>query len=349
MTLNEISNVREKLLADLDQVTGADELEAFKLAHLTRKGTIAAMFDDLRAVSKEEKPLAGKGLNLLRQSVEERFAEKEQSLGANKHVGSLQMDLTMPARTVPVTVLGHEHPLMKTLNEMISIFERMGFAVEYGPEIEDDEHNFGKLNFPPDHPARDMQDTFFVKPNQGLAGVTQPLLLRTHTSPVQIRLMERQKPPIRAIMPGRVYRNEASSARSAVAFFQLEGLVIDKGVTMADLKGILLSFARQFFGSDVKIRLRPSFFPFTEPSAEVDVSCYICGGKGCRVCQNTGWLEILGSGMVHPNVLSNCGIDPEIYTGYAFGLGIDRTAMMRYGVSDIRDFFENDYRFLEQF
>ena len=351
MTINEIHNLREKLLADLDAITVANELESFKLAHLTRKGTIAAMSSTIcSSVPKEEKPLAGKELNLLRQSVEERFAEKEQSLGTSKSVGSRHIDLTMPARTVPITVPGHEHPLMKTLNEMISIFERMGFAVEYGPEIEDDEHNFGKLNFAADHPARDMQDTFFVKPNSGLGGAgTAPLLLRTHTSPVQIRLMERQAPPIRAIMPGRVYRNEAASARSAVAFFQLEGLVIDKGVTMADLKGVLLSFARQFFGSDAKIRLRPSFFPFTEPSAEVDVSCYICGGKGCRVCKNSGWLEILGSGMVHPNVLVNCGIDPEIYTGYAFGFGIDRTAMMRYGVSDIRDFFENDYRFLEQF
>ncbi len=352
MTLNEISNVRETLLADLDVIVSATDLEAFKLAHLTRKGTIAAMFDNLRAVSKEEKPLAGKELNLLRQSVEERFAEKEQSVGASKPIGPNHIDLTMPSRTVPVAAPGHEHPLMKTLNEMIAVFERMGFGVEYGPEIEDDEHNFGKLNFAADHPARDMQDTFFVK--SGSADVSQtmltaPLLLRTHTSPVQIRLMERQKPPIRSIMPGRVYRNEAASARSAVAFFQLEGLVIDKGVSMADLKGVLLSFARQFFGSDAKIRLRPSFFPFTEPSAEVDVSCYICGGKGCRVCKNSGWLEILGSGMVHPNVLMACGIDPEIYTGYAFGLGIDRTAMMRYGVSDIRDFFENDYRFLEQF
>ncbi len=351
MTLNEISSVREKLLADLDTLTGADQLVAFQLAHLTRKGTIASMFDQLRDVPKEEKPFAGKELNALRQLVEERYKEKESLLGATTSASTRStIDLTMPARTVPVTSPGHEHPLMKTLNEMISIFERLGFAVEYGPEVEDDEHNFGKLNFAPDHPARDMQDTFFVKPSADWkAGETAPLLLRTHTSPVQIRLMERQAPPIRAIMPGRVYRNEAISARSGVAFFQLEGLVIDKGVSMADLKGVLLSFARQFFGSDVKIRLRPSFFPFTEPSAEVDVSCYICGGKGCRVCKNSGWLEIVGSGMVHPNVLTACGIDPEIYTGYAFGFGIDRTAMMRYGVSDIRDFFENDYRFLEQF
>lgn len=350
MTLIEISNIREKLLADLDQIDGADQLETYKLAHLTRKGTIAAMFDNLRAVPKDEKPQAGKELNQLRQLVEERFKEKENTLGAGKPADMLHLDLTMPGRTVPVSVPGHEHPLMKALNEMIAIFERMGFAVEYGTEIEDDEHNFGKLNFPADHPARDMQDTFFVRPSSESTGAeTAPLLLRTHTSPVQIRLMERQKPPIRAIMPGRVYRNEAASARSAVAFFQLEGLVVDKGVTMGDLKGVLLSFAKQFFGSDAKIRLRPSFFPFTEPSAEVDVSCYICGGKGCRVCQDTGWLEILGAGMVHPNVLSACGIAPDVYTGYAFGFGIDRTTMMRYGISDIRDLYENDYRFLEQF
>jgi phenylalanyl-tRNA synthetase alpha chain len=353
MTLNEISIIRENLLGELDTIPSADLLEAFKLAHLTRKGTIAALFDRLREVPKEEKPLAGKELNALRQSVEERFKEKEELLGAGKAAaeGGTRHDLTMPGRPIPVMEPGHEHPLMKTLGEMISIFERMGFAVEYGPEVEDDEHNFGKLNFAPDHPARDMQDTFFVKPHPDWTWQSpeQHLVLRTHTSPVQIRLMERQKPPIRAIMPGRVYRNEAISARSGVAFFQLEGLVIDRGVSMADLKGVLLSFARQSFGSDARIRLRPSFFPFTEPSAEVDVSCYICDGKGCRVCKQSGWLEILGSGMVHPNVLAACGIDPEIYTGYAFGLGIDRTAMMRYGVSDIRDFFENDYRFLEQF
>lgn len=352
MTLLEINQIRDRLLADLDALGSAEALAEFKLANLTRKGTIATMFDRLREVSKEEKPLAGKALNELRQSVEARFAEREGILGStdSKRAAAPTIDLTLPARPVTVTAPGHEHPLMKTLNEMVGIFERMGFAIESGPEIEDEEHNFGKLNFAPDHPARDMQDTFFVKPYPaGHSGQEELLVLRTHTSPVQIRVMESQKPPIRAIMPGRVYRNEAISARSGVAFFQLEGLVVDRGVTMADLKGVLLSFARQFFGSDAKIRLRPSFFPFTEPSAEVDVSCYICGGKGCRVCKNSGWLEILGAGMVHPNVLENCGIDPEEYTGYAFGMGIDRTAMMRYGVTDIRDFFENDYRFIEQF
>jgi phenylalanyl-tRNA synthetase alpha chain len=351
MTLLEIANVREELLKEVDNLVTAEQVEAFKLAHLTRKGTIAALFDRLRDVSREEKPLAGKELNLLRREVEERFREREESVGTSKPRTRQSLDLTMPGRPVPVVEPGHEHPLMKTLNEMIAIFERMGFAIESGPEIEDDAHNFGKLNFAADHPARDMQDTFFVKPYPEWTPESEEehLVLRTHTSPVQVRLMERQQPPIRAIMPGRVYRNEAISARSGVAFFQLEGLVIDKGVSMADLKGVLLSFARQFFGSDAKIRLRPSFFPFTEPSAEVDVNCYICGGKGCRICKHSGWLEILGAGMVHPNVLRASDIDPEIYTGYAFGMGIDRTAMMRYGITDIRDLFENDYRFLRQF
>ncbi len=364
---NDLAEFQDHFQNLLNNVQSPADLEVSRLTLEAEKGPIKFVEKViLGGAPKAAKREIGRNLNELKVILEQEYQNIKSKLKPLIKLDA-EIDLSMPARTVPVITPGHEHPLMKTLNEMISIFERMGFAVEYGPEIEDDEHNFGKLNFAPDHPARDMQDTFFVKPSfnyvapasspvplaegRGQAGTPalQPLLLRTHTSPVQIRLMEKQKPPVRAIMPGRVYRNEAASARSAVAFFQLEGLVIDKGVTMADLKGILLSFARQFFGSDAKIRLRPSFFPFTEPSAEVDVSCYICGGKGCRVCQNTGWLEILGSGMVHPNVLRACGIDPEIYTGYAFGLGIDRTAMMRYGVSDIRDFFENDYRFLEQF
>ncbi len=351
MTLVELQIFKEQLLADLDTISSTDQLEAFKLAHLTRKGSIAALFERLREVSKEEKPQFGKELNLLRQTIEARFADKEALIGSSSKRSKDAIDLTMPARPIIVEEPGHEHPLMRTFNEMIAIFEKMGFAIAYGPEVEDDEHNFGKLNFPPDHPARDMQDTFFVAPNPTwkIGGDDEHVVLRTHTSPVQVRLMETQTPPIRAIVPGRVYRNEAVSARSQAAFFMIEGLVVDKGVTMADLKGVLLSFAKQLFGSDVKIRLRPSFFPFTEPSAEVDVSCYICGGKGCRVCKHSGWLEILGSGMVHPNVLRASGIDPEIYSGYAFGFGVDRTAMMRYDVSDIRDFFENDLRFLSQF
>ncbi len=351
MTLVELQTFKEQLLGDIDTISASDTLEQFKLAHLTRKGTIAALFDRLREVSKEEKPHFGKELNNLRQNIEARFAQKEAILCTGAKRSKELLDLTMPARPIVVEEPGHEHPLMKTFNEMIAIFEKMGFAIAYGPEVEDDEHNFGKLNFPTDHPARDMQDTFFVAPHPTwkMGGDEEHVILRTHTSPVQVRLMETQAPPIRAIVPGRVYRNEAVSARAQAAFFMIEGLVIDKGVTMADLKGVLLSFAKQFFGSDVKIRLRPSFFPFTEPSAEVDVSCYICGGKGCRVCKYSGWLEILGSGMVHPNVLRASGIDPEMYSGYAFGFGVDRTAMMRYDVSDIRDFFENDLRFLSQF
>lgn len=351
MTEQDIKVAEEKLLAELSAVLSADALEAFKLEHLTRKGTVAQYFDRLKEVPKETKPQMGKVLNGFRQSVEAAFAEKEASLGGSKKRTGQSLDLTMPSRPIVVTEPGHEHPLISTYNEMVSIFERMGFAVESGPDVEDDEHNFEKLNFAADHPARDMQDTFFVAPREGWTWESgeDPLVLRTHTSPVQIRVMESQTPPIRSIMPGRVYRNEAISARSGVAFFQVEGLVVDKGVTMADLKGVLLSFARQFFGNDVKIRLRPSYFPFTEPSAEVDVSCYICSGKGCRVCKYQGWLEILGAGMVHPNVLRNCGIDPEVYSGYAFGMGIDRTTMMRYGVNDLRFFFENDLRFLEQF
>jgi phenylalanyl-tRNA synthetase alpha chain len=351
ITTAEINSLKERLLADLDAISDAQSLETFKLAHLTRKGTIAALFDRLREVTKEAKPQVGKDLNVLRQSVDARFADRESVLAVTKQPAGSSIDLTMPARPIVVESPGHEHPLMRTLNEMISIFERMGFAVEYGPEVEDEAHNFGKLNFPPDHPARDMQDTFFVKPHPDwkFGSGEEHVVLRTHTSPVQVRLMESQEPPIRAIVPGRVYRNEAISARAQASFFMIEGLVVDVGVTMADLKGVLLSFAKQFFGSDVKIRLRPSFFPFTEPSAEVDVTCYICNGKGCRVCKYSGWLEILGSGMVHPNVLSACGLDPEVYSGYAFGFGVDRTAMMRYGVGDIRDFFENDLRFLSQF
>lgn len=351
MTEQDIQQIQQQLIGQLEQVDSSAALEAFKLEHLTRKGTIAQYFERLKDVPKEDKPLMGKVLNGFRQAVEAAAADKEALLGGSSKKQKQTLDLTMPPRPIVVTEPGHEHPLIKTYNEMVSIFERMGFAIEAGPEVEDDEHNFEKLNFAADHPARDMQDTFFVAPRDGWTWESgeEPLVLRTHTSPVQIRVMESQQPPIRSIMPGRVYRNEAISARSGVAFFQIEGLVVDKGVTMADLKGVLLSFARQFFGGDVKIRLRPSFFPFTEPSAEVDVSCYICSGKGCRICKYQGWLEILGAGMVHPNVLRNCGIDPEVYTGYAFGMGIDRTAMMRYGVNDIRLFFENDVRFLEQF
>ncbi|MEI8134181.1 MAG: phenylalanine--tRNA ligase subunit alpha [bacterium] len=346
MTISDLAEQRSKLLATLEGISSSAELEAFKLEHLVRKGSIADLFEQLKTVPKEIKPEAGKALNELRKSVEEKFAERESIFGGEVVTLAPLLDLTMPSRPLPVSEPGHEHPLIKTLNRMVDIFVNMGFEVAYGPEIEDDEHNFGKLNFAADHPARDMQDTFFIKNG---ADPMSPALLRTHTSPVQVRLMESGKLPLRAVMPGRVYRNEAISARSAACFYQLEGLVVDRGVTMADLKGILLSFAKQFYGDDSGIRLRPSYFPFTEPSVEVDVSCYICSGKGCRICKHSGWLEVLGAGMVHPNVLRNCGIDPETYSGYAFGMGIDRTAMMQYGIDDIRHFSDNDYRFLRQF
>ena len=252
------------------------------------------------------------------------------------------IDLTLPGRRY---FTGSEHPVQKVLGEMKRIFSDMGFGIATGPELELDSYNFDMLNFPPDHPARDMQDTFFI--TSGNPG--RDVLLRTHTSPVQIRVMLDQKPPIRVICPGKVYRNEAISSRSYCVFHQLEGIYIDKKVSFADLKATIYSFARQMFGADVKLRFRPSFFPFTEPSAEVDVTCYLCGGKGCRVCKKSGWLEIMGCGMIHPNVMRNCGIDPEIWSGYAFGMGVDRTVLLRYKIDDIRLLFENDLRMLRQF
>ena len=338
--LDDIQQLRERIEADLARIATAEEAEAFRLQHLVRKGTVAELFDRLREVPKELKPQAGKELNLLRQFAEQGFEQASQKTAAAPGTGPAQ-DVTLPPRTL---YHGHEHPIMKAKARMEEIFVRMGFTIAVGPDIEDDYHNFEALNFPPDHPARDMQDTFFVK-----HGDRDDLLLRTHTSPVQIRLMQSQQPPIRAIMPGRVYRNEAVTARSLAEFHQVEGLYIDKGVSMAQLKGTLFEFARAYYGRDIKFRFRPSFFPFTEPSAEMDITCFLCDGKGCRICKQSGWLEILGCGMVHPNVLRNCGIDPEVYSGYAFGMGIERTQMLAIGLDDIRLFYENDVRMLEQF
>jgi phenylalanyl-tRNA synthetase alpha chain len=250
---------------------------------------------------------------------------------------NVQFDLTLPGRPKPI---GTKHPVVQVMEDMKRIFVSMGFSVETGPDIESDYYNFGALNFAPDHPARDMQDTIFI---------ADKILLRTHTSPVQIRVMEKQQPPVRAIMPGWAYRNEATSARSLVAFHQIEGLYVDRGVTFSELKGTLVAFAKQFYGSSIKYRFRPSFFPFTEPSAEMDITCFICGGKGCRICKHSGWLEVLGSGMVHPHVFQAVGYDLEKYSGYAFGMGIERTALLRYNIDDIRILYENDVRFLKQF
>jgi phenylalanyl-tRNA synthetase alpha chain len=334
--LETIQQIHQAAQAEIAAVRSPEGLEAFRVKYLVRKGSIAQLFEELKTVPPAEKPAMGKALNELRSAVQMMFDEKTSLLGTP--VGTrAALDLSLGGRR---SFVGTTHPLMQTLDEIKSIFVRMGFGIADGPELEDDYHNFEALNFPPDHPARDMQDTFFI---------SKQALLRTHTSPVQIRVMKSQKPPVRAIMPGRVYRNEAISARSLAAFYQVEGLYVDRGVTFAELKGTLVSFARQFYGRDIKYRFVPSFFPFTEPSAEMYITCFLCKGKGCRMCKQTGWLEVLGCGMVDPNVFANVGYDPEVYSGYAFGMGIDRTAALLYGVDDLRLFYENDIRFLRQF
>lgn len=334
-----ISALRREIDDALSSVATPDQLEAFRLRHLVRKGTLQALVEELRSVPPADKPAVGKELNLLKAHAEARYAELKLSLGDGA-APAARIDVTLPGRAEDI---GHLHPITQTLQEITAIFTALGFTKAEGSEIEDDYHNFEALNFPPDHPARDMQDTFHIEDPAG------KILLRTHTSPVQVRVMETQKPPIRVIAPGRVYRNEAVSARSYCLFHQVEGLVVDKGVTFTELQGTLIGFARQFFDKDSQARFRPSFFPFTEPSAEMDITCYFCKGKGCKLCKGTGWLEILGCGMVHPAVLRNLGIDPEVYTGYAFGMGIERIAMLKFGIDDIRVLYENDLRVLKQF
>ncbi|HLT82115.1 MAG TPA: phenylalanine--tRNA ligase subunit alpha [Cyclobacteriaceae bacterium] len=320
------------------KVNGPADLEAFRLRYVSRKGVLGTLFEKLKQVPPTEKKAVGKALNDLKQAAEARFREMNEAATTEKTVTG-DIDLTLPP--VPNRI-GNLHPLNLTRARIITIFERLGFNVEEGPEIEDDWHNFSALNFPENHPAREMQDTFFIKKNPDI-------LLRTHTSNVQIRLLEKTRPPVRAIMPGRVYRNEAISARAHCFFHQVEALYVDRNVGFADLKQTLYHFAREMFGKDTKIRFRPSFFPFTEPSAEMDISCLICKGAGCPVCKRTGWVEIGGSGMVHPNVLRNCNVDPEEFTGFAFGMGIERITMLRYQINDLRLFSENDIRFLRQF
>jgi phenylalanyl-tRNA synthetase alpha chain len=334
---SEITSLRAEAESAIRTVTDSRSLDEFRVRYLARKGAIAALFDRLKTVPAEERPALGKKLNELRGAVQQMLDGRLSALGTVPPSAPAAADLTLPGRR---GLIGTKHPLTQTLNEITSIFVSMGFGVADGPEIEDDYHNFEALNFPPDHPARDTQDTFFLGPRA---------LLRTHTSPVQIRVMESHQPPIRAIMPGKVYRNEAISARSYCIFHQVEGLCVDKGVTFADLKGTLIEFITRFYGPGLKFRFRPTFFPFTEPSADIYISCFICGGKGCRLCKQSGWLEILGCGMVDPNVFRSVAYDPEVYTGYAFGMGIDRVAMLRHGIDDIRLFFDNDVRFLNQF
>ncbi|MDD5825400.1 MAG: phenylalanine--tRNA ligase subunit alpha [Prevotellaceae bacterium] len=341
--------ILEKIAQLLEEVknmnaSNADEIEALRLKYLSKKGEITALMADFRNVPAEQKKEVGIKINELKQTALDRINElKEQQESGEGE--ALNIDLT---RTPYPVKLGTRHPLTIVTNEIIDIFSRMGFVLADGPEVEDDLHVFTKMNFAADHPARDMQDTFFVEQSQ-TGDVTKNILLRSHTSSVQARVMETSQPPIRIICPGRVYRNEAITARAHCFFHQVEGLYIDKNVSFTDLKQVLLSFAREMFGADTKIRLRPSYFPFTEPSAEMDISCHICGGKGCGFCKHTGWVEILGCGMVDPNVLEQCGIDSKVYTGYAFGMGVERITNLKYRVSDLRMFSENDTRFLKEF
>ena len=320
------------------QIETAEAAEQLRIKYLSKKGELSKLFDEFKTIPVDQKREVGQALNTLKAFVKDRINILKEGF-ENDGKEESDMDLTLPATSFE---LGGRHPLSIVRNEIIDIFARLGFTVSEGPEIEDDWHVFTALNFPEEHPARDMQDTFFIA--QG-----PDILLRTHTSSVQVREMEKTKPPIRAIFPGRVFRNEAISARAHCIFHQVEGLYIDENVSFADLKQTLLYFAKEMFGQDTKIRLRPSYFPFTEPSAEMDISCSLCGGKGCNVCKYTGWVEILGCGMVDPNVLEFNNIDNEKYTGFAFGMGIERIAMLRYQIKDIRLFFENDVRFLRQF
>lgn len=332
--VKELSEEIESFVAE-----SQEELEEYRLRFIGRKNVIADLFSEMRNVPNEEKKAFGQAVNDLKNQAKDKFQSlidglSSKSVGEEKHD-----DLTLPPLS---TEFGSIHPLTATRNRFIQIFERIGFNVSSGPEIEDDWHNFTALNFPENHPAREMQDTFFIEKNPDIA-------LRTHTSSVQIRVMENEKPPIRTLSPGRVFRNEAISARAHCVFHQMEGLYVDKGVSFADLKQTLYHFVKEMFDRETKIRFRPSYFPFTEPSAEIDISCQICHGDGCNICKHTGWVEIGGSGMVDPNVLENCGIDSKVYSGFAFGMGIERITMLRYGIKDLRLFTENDIRFLKQF
>lgn len=328
-----IQEVEEAVIKD------SEELEAFRIKFSGKKGVLNELFAELKNIPAEDRKAYGADINVLKNKIEQKLNLLKESLGNKTESTAEKKDFTRP---VYYSELGSRHPLAIVQNQISEIFKSLGYIISEGPEIEDDWHNFSALNFPANHPARDMQDTFFVSK-------TPEFSLRTHTSSVQVRVMESEKPPIRTISPGRVYRNEAISARAHIQFHQVEGLYIDENVSFADLKQTLLYFAKVMFGEDSKIRLRPSYFPFTEPSAEMDVSCNICKGAGCNICKYTGWLEILGCGMVDPQVLENSKIDSNRYSGFAFGMGVERIAMLKYGIKDIRLFFENDVRFLRQF
>jgi phenylalanyl-tRNA synthetase alpha chain len=332
----QIDKIKKSFTDELSRAQDIAAIENIRSRYLSRKGMIAALFGELKEVPASERPKMGQAVNELKTALQSQFDQKKESLtGA---AGDAEKpDLTLPGRRM---YTGRRHPLTSTLEEIKFIFLSMGFNVEDGPEIETDYYNFEALNMPRDHPARDMQDTLYI---------TDDIVLRTHTSPVQIRVMEKNLPPVRIIAPGRVYRRDTPDASHSPFFHQVEGLVVDEGINFGDLKGVITAFAHKMFGSDIKVRFRPSFFPFTEPSAEYDFLCVFCHGKGCRVCKNTGWVEISGAGMVDPNVFGYVNYDMEKYTGYAFGMGIDRIAMLKYGINDIRMFFDNDMRFLSQF
>ena len=339
-------NIRE-LLEQVRSMnaSNAEELEALRIKYLSKKGLVTALFNEFRTVPADQKRELGQLLNQLRQEAETRLNTLREQVNDKCQMTNDKLDLT---RTPDPIALGTRHPLSLVREEIEDIFSRIGFTIAQGPEVEDDKHVYGMLNFAPEHPARDMQDTFFIEKEPGVQKPTD-VLLRSHTSSVQTRVMTSQQPPIRVLCPGRVYRNEAISARAHCFFHQVEGLYIDRNVSFADLREALLYFSKEMFGPETKIRLRPSYFPFTEPSAEMDISCNICGGKGCSFCKGTGWVEILGCGMVDPNVLESCGIDSKIYSGYAFGMGVERITNLKYRVKDLRLFSENDVRFLRQF
>ncbi|MFA5012598.1 MAG: phenylalanine--tRNA ligase subunit alpha [Ignavibacteria bacterium] len=340
--IEKIENIKKDITEYGKQIIDSESLESFRLKYLSRKGLLNDLFEDFKNVDKTQKGAVGKALNELKSIAQTLFDEKYEQIQNTKSKSENFIDNTLPGRTFNI---GSKHLISQALEDITNIFKSIGFKVADGYEIEDEYHNFDALNTPDYHPSRDMQDTFYLKSD----GKDKCYLLRTQTSPAQVHIMKSQKPPLRVVIPGKCYRNEAISARSLSMFHQVEGLYVDKDVTFRELKGTLDFFAKEFFGKDLKTRLRPSYFPFTEPSAEMDVECYLCKGKGCRICKYTGWLEILGCGMVDPNVFENVGYDPEEFTGFAFGMGIERTLMIRHGVPDIRMFYENDIRFLKQF
>ncbi|MGB2697064.1 MAG: phenylalanine--tRNA ligase subunit alpha [Candidatus Zixiibacteriota bacterium] len=338
--LNDLKLEEEKAVKEIEQTEDLKHLERIRVSFLGRKGSVTNLVRELKDLSPGERPVAGKLANQIKDKIGALLAQRLDELKMGKGEGELRkkfLDYTLPGRK---PWLGKLHPITQTLDQITEIFYGMGFEVAKGPDVETDYYNFKALNFPEDHPAMDMQDTFYISDH---------ILLRTHTSPVQIREFEKRKPPVKIIAPGRTYRHEAINSRSYCVFHQVEGFYVDNDVTFADLKGILYTFVWEFFGKDVKLRFRASFFPFTEPSAEVDISCVICGGKGCSVCKHRGWLEILGAGMIDPEVFKAVGYDPEIYSGYAFGMGVERIALLKYRIDDVRLFYENDLRFLRQF